>query len=151
MEHRLLLVQKLIGVSQVNVVTQTGTRDGNKSELVFCPWLHFIQEMKGKRHETRWRRRVELPSFLALNQPCYLVCFFVLFVTCFVHNVAATISYDLKELLVIRTVITYFRLDSFSSMSQTGRIYYRHPTRPRTPSFTEGRNLDFEYKDQVGL
>jgi hypothetical protein len=31
----------------------------------------------------------------ALNQPCYFVSFFALFVT-FVHNVAATISYERK-------------------------------------------------------
>ena len=28
----------------------------------------------------------------ALNQPCYFVCFSTWFVTCFVHNVAATVS-----------------------------------------------------------
>ena len=39
------------------------------------------------------------------NQLCYFVCFFALFVTHFVHNVAATISYDRKKLLDIRTAI----------------------------------------------
>ena len=48
---------------------------------------------------------------LALNQPCYFVCFFALFVTYFVHIVAATISYDRKELLDIRTAITHLELD----------------------------------------
>ena len=47
----------------------------------------------------------------ALNKSCYFVCFFTLFVTCFVYNVAATASYDLKELLDIRTAITHLRLD----------------------------------------
>jgi hypothetical protein len=47
----------------------------------------------------------------ALIQPCYFVSFFPLFVTCFIHNVAATISYDRKELLDIRTGITHLRLD----------------------------------------
>jgi hypothetical protein len=32
----------------------------------------------------------------ALNQLCYFVCFFALFVTYFVHNVATTISFDQK-------------------------------------------------------
>jgi hypothetical protein len=39
------------------------------------------------------------------------VCFFSLFVTYFVHNVAATVSYDQKELLDIRTVTTHLKLD----------------------------------------
>jgi hypothetical protein len=47
----------------------------------------------------------------ALNKPCYFVSFFALFVTYFVHNVAATVSYDRKELLDIRTAITYLELD----------------------------------------
>ena len=47
----------------------------------------------------------------ALNQPCYFVCFFALFVTDFIHNVAATVSYDRKELLDIRTAITDLKLD----------------------------------------
>ena len=33
------------------------------------------------------------------NKLCYFLCFFALFVTYFVHNVAATVSYDQKELL----------------------------------------------------
>jgi hypothetical protein len=48
---------------------------------------------------------------LALNQPCYFVCFFALIETYFVHNVAATVSYDRKELLDIRTAITHLELD----------------------------------------
>jgi hypothetical protein len=38
------------------------------------------------------------------------VCF-ALFGTYFVHNVSATISYDRKELLDIRTAITHLELD----------------------------------------
>ena len=49
----------------------------------------------------------------ALNQLCYFVCFFALFVTYFVHNVDATISYDRKELLDIRTAITQMDKDFF--------------------------------------
>ena len=37
--------------------------------------------------------------------------FFALSVTYFVHNVAATISFDRKELLDIRTLITHLKLD----------------------------------------
>ena len=44
----------------------------------------------------------------ALNQPCYFVCFFALFVTCFVHNVAATVSYDRKELLDLKLDKEFF-------------------------------------------
>ena len=47
----------------------------------------------------------------ALNQSCYFVCFFALFVNCFVHNVDATVSYDAKELLDIKTGITHLKLD----------------------------------------
>jgi hypothetical protein len=46
----------------------------------------------------------------ALKQLCYFVCFFALFVTYFVCDVAATISYDVKELLDIRTAITHLEL-----------------------------------------
>ena len=48
---------------------------------------------------------------MAPDQPCYFVSFFALFVTYFVHNVAATVSYDRKELLDIRTAITHLKLD----------------------------------------
>ena len=51
----------------------------------------------------------------APNQLCYCVCFFSLFVTYFLHNVSATVSatvsYDQKELLDIRTAITHLVLD----------------------------------------
>ena len=47
----------------------------------------------------------------ALNHPCYFLFFFALFVTYFVHSVAATVSYDRKELLDIRTKITHLEQD----------------------------------------
>jgi hypothetical protein len=47
----------------------------------------------------------------APNQLCYFVWFFALFVTYFVHNIAATVSYDWKDLLEIRTAITHPELD----------------------------------------
>ena len=62
-----------------------------------------------------------------LNQSCKKKMF-AFFITCFVHNIAATVSYDRKELLDIRTAITHLRLDSFSKMSQMRGIYYRHQT-----------------------
>ena len=59
----------------------------------------------------------------ATKQLCYFVCFVALFVTCFVHNVYATVSYDRKEILDIRTVISHLDLDEdFSLMSLTRRI-----------------------------
>jgi thymidine kinase len=39
--------------------------------------------------------------------------FFTLFVTYFVHNVSATVSYGKKELLDIRTEITHLVLDKY--------------------------------------
>ena len=47
----------------------------------------------------------------APNQLCHFVSFFALFVTYFVHKVAATVSYDRKELLEIRTAITHLELE----------------------------------------
>jgi hypothetical protein len=40
-----------------------------------------------------------------------LFCFITLFITHVVHNVAATVSYDQKELLDIRTAITHLEMD----------------------------------------
>ena len=45
------------------------------------------------------------------NQLGYFVHFFPLFVTYFVHNVAATVSFDRKEHLDIRIAITHLELD----------------------------------------
>lgn len=54
---------------------------------------------------------------------CCFVCFFALFVTYFVHNVDATISYDRKEILDIRTAITHLELDkAIALMSLKQRI-----------------------------
>jgi hypothetical protein len=67
----------------------------------------------------------------APNQLCYYVFIFALFVIYFVCNVSATISYEKKELLDIRTAITHLGLGkTFSSTSRTHRMYFRHPTRP---------------------
>ena len=41
----------------------------------------------------------------------FCVFCFALFVTYFVHNVAATVSYTRKDLLDIRTVFTHLELD----------------------------------------
>ena len=54
----------------------------------------------------------------APNQLSYFVCFFALFVTSFVHNVAA-VSYDRKELLDIRTEITHLELDKDFFFNET--------------------------------
>jgi hypothetical protein len=60
----------------------------------------------------------------APNQFIYFVCvFFALLVSHFVHNVDATASYDRKELLDIRTVITHAKLDKYLYLMRlTGRI-----------------------------
>ena len=80
-----------------------------------------------------------------LNHLCYCVCFFTLFVTYFVHNVSATVSYDRKELLNIRAVNTHLVLDKdFYLTRWTQRIYFRHPTRPSSPSFAGEREGDME-------
>ena len=51
-----------------------------------------------------------------------LFCFLKLFVTYFVHNVAATVSYDRKELLDIRTGITHLKLELFFNESDASDI-----------------------------
>jgi hypothetical protein len=67
----------------------------------------------------------------APNQLCYFGSFF----NYFVHEVAATISYDRKEFLDIRTLITHFELEKdFSLMSLTRRIYCFPENRPNSPS-----------------
>jgi hypothetical protein len=47
----------------------------------------------------------------ALNQRCSFVCFFALFITYFVDNVAATVFYNRKKILENRTAITHLELD----------------------------------------
>jgi hypothetical protein len=46
--------------------------------------------------------------------------FFFRFVTCFLHNVAATVSYDRKGLLDIRIVITHLKLDEELFFNESG-------------------------------
>ena len=72
---------------------------------------------------------------LALNQPCYFVCFFALVITYFVHNVAATVSYDRKELLDIRTGIPHFKLDEefFFNESDGWDILLQTPDQAQIP------------------
>lgn len=53
-----------------------------------------------------------------LRAPKQLCVFFALFVTYFVHTVSATVSYDRKELLDIRTAITSNWTKSSSSISR---------------------------------
>ena len=65
----------------------------------------------------------------APNQLCYYVFFFALFVTDFVHNVSANVSYGKEELLDIRTAITDLGLDKDFFLQQTRRT--RHPLNTR--------------------
>jgi hypothetical protein len=63
----------------------------------------------------------------------------VLFVTYFVHNVSATISYDRKELLDIRTEITHHVLDKDFFFKQVGSEGFTSETGQgfiKSPSFT---------------
>ena len=83
----------------------------------------------------------------ALNQQCYLVCFFALFLTCFVDNVAATISYDRKELLDIRTAIIHLRLDKeFFLNESNGREIRKTPGKAQIPSIHWRRKQRFRRK-----
>ena len=81
-----------------------------------------------------------------------LLVFFALFVTYFVHNVAATLSYDIKELLYIRTrSLTLNWTNNFSLMSRTRGIYSRHPTRPSSLSIAGEKDGDIAEGDQGAL
>jgi hypothetical protein len=89
----------------------------------------------------------------ALNQPCYYVCFFALFVTCFVHNVAATVSYDRKELLDIIIAIAHLKMDKefFFNESDGKDILLQTPDQPQVPVIHWKRNLRFCGKRSVIL
>ena len=71
----------------------------------------------------------------APKQLCCFVCFNALFITYFLHNVDATISYDRKELLDIRTAITHLELDKdfFFNESDAKDIMFL-PDKPQIPS-----------------
>ena len=71
------------------------------------------------------------------NQLCFCVCFFTLFVTYFVHNVSATVSYDRKELLDIRTAITRLELDEHFFFNESdAKDLLQTPDKVQIPSFT---------------
>jgi hypothetical protein len=57
-----------------------------------------------------------------------------LFVTCFVHNVAATVSYDRKEFLNIRTAIAHIKQDKEFFFNES-----------------DGRNILLQTPDQVQI
>ena len=72
----------------------------------------------------------------ALNQPCYFVCFFTLFITCCVHYVAATVSNYRKELLDIRTAIAHHKLDKEFFFSESdGRDIIQTHDQAQIPTF----------------
>jgi hypothetical protein len=88
------------------------------------PTLHKIQRFHLRLEFTNlidnrnWLSKIMAPEGMAAvlwfpNQLCCCVCFFALFVTYFVHNVSATVSYDWKELVVIRTVTTHPILEEY--------------------------------------
>jgi hypothetical protein len=65
------------------------------------------------------------------------ICVFVvIFVTYFVHNVSATVSYGRKELLDIKTAITHLGLDKdffFNNNKQDSHDILRTPHRADIP------------------
>jgi hypothetical protein len=73
-----------------------------------------------------------LPFYGLCN--CAIVFFSIIYN---LFNFSATVSYDRKQLLDIRTAITHLVLNEycFSLTSRTQRIYFRQPTRPTSPSF----------------
>jgi hypothetical protein len=88
----------------------------------------------------------------ALNQPCYFVCFFTLFVSCFVHNVTATFSYNRKELLDIRTTIAYLKLnEEFFFIESDGGDIIKTPDQAQVPVILWRRKRDFAERDQGAL
>jgi hypothetical protein len=87
--------------------------------------------LKSKMNKNLTKRH--LTVLWALNQPCYFVSFFALFVTCFIHNVGATVSY---EPLDIRTAISHLKLFEELVFNESDRRdILQTPTRPRSPLF----------------
>ena len=75
----------------------------------------MFHEIKDPRKGQSAGRKIapeEMASVLRVpNQLCYYVFFPALFVTYFVHNISATVSYGKKRPSDIRTVITHLGLD----------------------------------------
>jgi hypothetical protein len=90
--------------------------------------------------EPWWGWRGGLQSYRLLTNHAIFYIFFALFVTCLVHNVAATISYDWKELLVIRTVITHLK---FFFHEPDGREILQTPDQAQIPVILWRRKLRF--------
>jgi hypothetical protein len=108
---------------------------------------------------------VEMAAVLRVpNQLCYYVGGFALFVTYFVRNVSATVSYGKKELLDIRTtithlgldkelldirtVITHLRLDKYFFFNkQDAQDILQTPDRNNIPSFARESDAGIEDKE----
>ena len=89
---------------------------------------------------------------MALNQPFYFVRFFALIETYFVHNVAATVSYDRKELLDIRTAITHHELDKeFLFNESDERDLLQTPEQALIPVICRKKYVDFAEGDRGGM
>ena len=79
-------------------------------------------------------RRREWDKFYGLLTNCAIFSF-ALFISHFVHNVAV-ISYDRKELLDIRTVITYLELEEAFSFNESDEMdILLSENRPKPLSF----------------
>jgi hypothetical protein len=77
-----------------------------------------------------------------------------LFVTYFVHNVAATVSYGRKELLDIRTVITHLEMDKYyyHLFLRVGQEGYTPNTRAGPPPrHSYEKETDFAEGDRGAL
>ena len=110
-------------------------------------WIepHFLSTCVLSTYVYRWWcLRVGLRSYWLSTNPAILFVFFTLFVTCFVHNVATTVSYDWKELLDIRTGIVHLKLDEefFFNESDT-RDILQTPDQAQTPWFAGEGNWDW--------
>jgi hypothetical protein len=71
-----------------------------------------------------------------------------LFITCFVYNVADTVSYDQKELLDTRTAIAQLKLDKeFFFNESDGRDILQTPDQAQIPVMCWTRKL----RDQGAL
>ena len=93
-------------------------------QALWWNWLSWrpLQEKKTQSYlcsPRKWRWK-KWQQFYWRPKNCAIVWgFFALFVTYFVHNVSATVSYGRKELLDIRTAITHLGLDNAPDILQT--------------------------------
>ena len=74
-----------------------------------------------------------------------------MFVTYFVHNVAATVSYDRKELLDIRTAITHLEQDESFFFNESGERDILQTSNEALIPVIRRRKRDIVEGDQISL